>query len=284
MCNIGIDIGGTTIKLGVLNAAGALAAKRSVDTPDTPDGVADAIREAVSEFSVESLGISTAGTVDRKTLSLTDLGGNVNAWGHYPLKDALAARGVRLDALENDMNCALIGEMHGADAVAHTLWIGIGTGIGGAYYGEDGLFRGDRGHALEIGHTIVVRGGRRCSCGQRGCAEAYFSAGALKAARDAAGFSDTQVFLASADPAARAYLEGLADFCIGLENTFDPARIVIGGGIAEYAPQIGRLLSELVRSRGNANCRGRIAVATKGNDAGMIGAALLGKAAREEAQ
>ena len=121
MCNIGIDIGGTTIKLGVLNAAGALAAKRSVDTPDTPDGVADAIREAVSEFSVESLGISTAGTVDRKTLSLTDLGGNVNAWGHYPLKDALAARGVRLDALENDMNCALIGEMHGADAVAHTL-------------------------------------------------------------------------------------------------------------------------------------------------------------------
>ena len=162
----------------------------------------------------------------------------------------------------------------------HVLYVGMGTGIGGAFYSGGELYLGSRGSAMEIGHIIVEQGGVLCACGQRGCAEGYFSARAFHALMKAAGYEKGDGFLASKEASAAAFIDGAADYLIGLENVLNPSVILIGGGMITYAPSIVARLKAAMLRRGNGNVRAPLEPARLGNDGGMVGAMLLAKKER----
>lgn len=278
MYDLGLDIGGTTMKLGVFRQ-GKLIRTERVPTPKDPDQVVDEIARMTAPLDHDAFGIATAGTVDREKKALSDLGGNVSGWQGYPLGDALAEKGIFLDVLENDINCALVGEM-ATRRDDHVLYVGMGTGIGGALYSGGELYLGSRGSAMEIGHIIVEKEGVLCACGQRGCAEGYFSARAFHGLMEEAGYERGDDFLASDEASAQAFIEGLADYLIGLENVLNPAAILIGGGMITYAPSIVAHLREAMLRRGNGNVRAPLEPARMGNDGGMVGAMLLARKER----
>ncbi|MDY3118738.1 MAG: ROK family protein [Peptoniphilus sp.] len=276
MYDVGLDIGGTEMKLGLFDEGGRLLHVRRKPTPKDPNQVVEVIYSMMKDITYGRFGIATAGTVDRQRLALSDLGGNISSWRGFPLGEALKRKGVRVDALENDVNCALVAEMT-CRTEEDVLYVGIGTGIGGAFYTGGRLFLGSRGSAMEIGHMIVREGGDPCACGQRGCAEVYYSAKAFYKRMKEAGFDDGDTFLDSGDEKATNYVLGLADYFIGLESVLNPSVIVIGGGMATYAPRITVHVRRAMLERGNDNIRAPIDLAHFRNDGGMIGAVLLAK-------
>lgn len=278
MYDLGLDIGGTTMKMGIFRRGKLIRIERA-PTPKDPDLVVSEIARMTAPIEHDAFGIATAGTVDREKKALSDLGGNISGWQGYPLGDALAEKGIFLDVLENDINCALVGEM-ATRHDDHVLYVGMGTGIGGAFYSGGELFLGSRGGGMEIGHMIVEKDGVPCACGQRGCAEGYFSARAFYALMKAAGYERGDDFLASDEASAQAFVEGLADYLIGLENVLNPSAILIGGGMITYAPNIVAHLKEAMLRRGNGNVRAPLEPARLGNDGGMTGAMLLAKKER----
>ena len=197
-------------------------------------------------------------------------------------------------ALGNDANCAALGEaaVSGADDL---LLVTLGTGVGGGIVSGGKLIVGAHGGAGEIGHMCLHAGGRACPCGKRGCFEQYASASALTAAAEAAaaahpdsllaayakdGMDGNVFFRAIADgcPAAAAVLDAyLTDLAAGLESLqsiFDPAVIVLAGGITEAGDA---LLAPLMQKLG---ADFPLKLSSLRSDAGVIGAAALG---REEA-
>ncbi|GAB3485525.1 ROK family glucokinase [Nocardiopsis coralliicola] len=312
---IGVDIGGTKVAAGVVNPSGAVLARRRAETPDrskspkvVEDTIAGVVDELRTEFRVRAVGVGAAGFVDRQRSSV--LFAPHLSWRGEPLREALTARLGLPVAVENDANASAWAEMRAGagrgsrDAVV----VNLGTGIGGAAVLDGALYRGRFGIAGEFGHMQVVPGGHRCECGNRGCWEQYASGNAVtREARELAA-SDSPVArgllqAAGGDPAkitgplvAELAREGdsacgeiLDDvgrwLGIGLANlasAFDPELFIIGGGVSEC----GDLLLGPARTAFRRHLSGRgyrpeagIVRATLGNEAGLIGAALL---AREE--
>ena len=182
---IGADIGGTSVKLGVVDEAFHIVESMRIPTGEicTADGIiggiVEACRELMVRYEIASVGIGSAGLVNPKT-------GYVLRAGNLPfLNEPLGVRvaeGLQVPVfLDNDANCALIGE-HAAGACAgyeDALILTIGTGIGGAVMIGGRVYRGHNYKAAEFGHFIINMNGEACSCGLRGCFEQYGSASAL---------------------------------------------------------------------------------------------------------
>lgn len=183
---VGIDIGGTKVMAGVVDADGNILETLRTETPDkskSPKVVEDTIVELVLDLSdrhdVHAVGIGAAGWVDAdrsKVLFAPHL-----AWRDEPLRDAIASRLVVPVMVDNDANTAAwaewrFGAGRGED---HLVMITLGTGIGGAILEDGQVKRGKYGVAGEFGHMQVVPGGHRCPCGNRGCWEQYSSGNAL---------------------------------------------------------------------------------------------------------
>jgi len=309
---IGLDIGGTKISGGVIDGNGAILTRGRRDTPaQDPAAIADEaaalILELSSEHQIDAIGVACAGFVDRS--GSTVLFAPNLAWRDEPLKARLESVLDLSVIIENDANAAAWGEFRfGAAAEADNMvLITVGTGIGGGIVVDGMLMRGAYGVAAELGHMRVVPGGIRCGCGNRGCWEQYASGTAL--VREARELVITGTPLAArlselcvGDPAAlsgpdvtRAAVEGdpaavelLADLGVwigeGLASVaaiLDPELVVLGGGVCEA----GTLLIDpaLAAFRRQLTGRGhrpeaRFALASLGNDAGMIGAADLAAA------
>lgn len=309
---IGIDVGGTKIVGGLVDAHGRISARRREPTPvQDPAQLCDAVVTMVTTLaaghSVSAVGVGVAGWVgaDRVT---------VRSAPHLPWRDApvgaQVAEAVGLPVtVENDANAAAWGEYRfGGTADEQSLvLVTVGTGIGAGIVTGGALVHGGFGHAAEPGHQRVVPDGRRCRCGRRGCLEQYASGQALvRAARDAARDRPDQsprlreaddapdgvtgpVVTAAArdgDPVACAAFDevgewlgsGLAD----LVYLLDPAVLVVGGGVAEA----GELLLAPTRQAYQRELadRGRLPVAAVrparcGNDAGLAGVADLAREA-----
>jgi glucokinase len=308
---IGIDIGGTKVAAGVVDASGEVLEIVRRRTPSRDPGhIADVVVEIVGQLrtshDVEAVGIGAAGFVDSERATVL-FAANL-AWRDAPIRADIASRLDIPVVVENDANAAAWGEYRfGAgegqpDIVVLTIGTGIGSGLilGGA------LHRGRFGIAGEPGHIRVVPGGRLCGCGNRGCLEQYCSGSALvRAAREVAlerpGDAARLLDLAQGDvanidgpvvtkaaqegdPAAvdcfdeigRWLGQGLAD----LAALLDPGRFVIGGGVADA----GDLLLEPGRETYAAVLSGRgyrpladVVPATLGSSAGLIGAADLAR-------
>lgn len=292
---LGVDIGGTDIKFGVVNAEGRIVARAAVPTPKTSaEAVADAVAAGVKQlsaaFPAKTVGVGTPGIVAPD--------GRVSAanlpFADTPLADLIAARIGRTAALGNDANCAALGEAAAGDE-DDLLLVTLGTGVGGGIVTGGKPVVGAHGGAGEIGHMCIRVGGRACPCGKRGCFEQYASASALTAAAEAAaaahpdsllaayakdGMDGKVFFRAVTDgcPAAAAVLDAyLTDLAAGLgslQSIFDPAVIVLAGGITEAGDA---LLAPLMQKLG---ADFPLKLSSLRSDAGVIGAAALG---REEA-
>ncbi|MGO5048446.1 ROK family protein [Dysosmobacter sp. Sow4_B12] len=312
MLYIGIDVGGTNLKAGLVDETGKiLAVERCPLNFQGPEQFAEDVarlaasaagKGGVAPESLAYVGMGLPGAVS---------GGDILFTTNIPMKDVPIERLFRrhLDLpllLGNDADCAAVGEFFcGAgrgtrDFAVVTLGTGIGCGLllGGKLHGGPA--------SSEAGHLVICHGGELCNCGRRGCWERYASATALiqqtKAAMAAhpesllhaiaaenggvvegrTAFQAAQAGDETALAVCRQYVEYLADGTISLINILRPEAVAIGGGVAA-APE--HLLLEPLReivARESFSSHGgittRVLRAELGNDAGIIGAAMLGRA------
>ncbi len=302
---IGVDVGGTTVKLGFFSREGVLMEKWEIPTrpenggaailPDIARSIEDCLaRRGAAKRDVAGIGIGVPGPVDDE--------GNVNRcvnlnWGVFNLHEALGAlTGLPVKA-GNDANVAALGEYYdgGGKGSRSMLMVTLGTGVGGGFIWNGQILNGAHGVGCEIGHLCVDLSpeAEPCTCGKRGCAEQYCSARALgrSARRALAARPDLPSLLrqipapdskavfdcaAKGDGLAAELLERLYDL-LGLTIAggccmVDPELVVLGGGMSKA----GQVLLDGVRPRFEHHmfhaCKGtRFALATLGNDAGIYG-------------
>ncbi|MCI9889124.1 ROK family glucokinase [Micrococcales bacterium 31B] len=308
---VGIDIGGTRVKAGVVDHYGNVLERMNIPTPTrSPQSTEEAIVSVVTELrrrhDIRAVGIGAAGFIDAQRATV--LFSPHLAWRNEPLRDAVQSRIGLRTVVENDANAAAWAESRFGAGVneSHVVTVTLGTGIGGGIVTNGEVDRGRFGVAGEFGHMQLVPSGRRCECGNRGCWEQYAGGSALirearelassgspvvEALMQAAGGDlqaiDGQVVTEVAregDPACRELLTDLGQWLgLGLANlaaALDPGVFVIGGGVSAAGPMILEPAREAFGRQFTG--RGyrpmpRIVQAKLGNDAGFIGAADLAR-------
>ena len=292
---LSIDIGGTAVKLGLVDRQGVVHARHEAsvcfDGYETPI-LTTVIREAQAflareQAQVEGVGVSATGQVDDRQGVVIGTNGKIpNYEGAQLTRDLEAALGVPVCAL-NDANAAALGECFAGRArgLGNVLMITLGTGVGGGIVLGGRVFGGTRGIAGELGHFTLYQDGVPCTCGKRGCFESYAATTALvRRARKMTGEAalDGRAIFARAaagDPvmcdALNGWIEDIAAGISGLVHIFNPQMVLIGGGVSAQE----ELLIEPLRRRVLAQVMPRFAeglrveAATLANDAGLIGAA-----------
>ena len=293
--SLGVDLGGTSIKFGVVDAANSIVFKDSVATPK--NGGAEAIATAIAEkcleitakFPISSVGLGTPGIInfESKTVRAANL-----PFNNTPLVEMLEKKLKLPVFMNNDANCAALGEAIAGEGkeAKNMVMVTLGTGIGGGIIIDKKIYVG-AGEAGEIGHMCVEAGGKKCACGAQGCWECYASATALvEATKEAAnnnpdsilaklaaknGVDGKTVFDAVKEncPVGQAVLDKyLTYLSVGIKNivnVFNPDIVVISGGLSEA----GEALSKPLLEKLGVNIK--IEISKLGNDAGVIGAALL---------
>ena len=292
---LSIDIGGTAVKMGLVDHEGAIHARHEASVCfnhyQTPI-LTTVIREAQAFLAregaqIEGIGVSATGQVDDHAGAVIGTNGKIpNYEGAQIKRDMEAAFGVPVFAL-NDANAAALGECFAgrAKGVQNVLMVTLGTGVGGGIVLGGKIFGGTRGIAGELGHFTLYQDGPRCPCGKRGCFESYAATTALvRRAKEATGEADMNgriVFSRAADgdqamlAVLSAWIDDIAAGISGLVHIFNPQMVLIGGGVsAQEALLIAPLRERVLRSvmPRFAECL-QLEAATLGNDAGMIGAA-----------
>ena len=290
MLAIGVDIGGTKIAAGVVDEDGKIVAQTRRDTDATDAhsvdlGVVEVCRELMADHEVGAIGLAAPGFVssDRATVNFTP---NL-PWRDHDLRGQVAAAlGTDVPiVVENDANAAGWAEFQFGVArdVQDMVTLTLGTGLGGAIVSSGQLLRGRWGVAAEIGHMRVVPDGHYCGCGQSGCWEQYVSGSAL--VRDAQTISQTRP-----DRAARLLelaVELLATIgrwvgegAASVAALLDPELFVVGGGLSAAGELVMGPAREAFRahlSAGGHHPEARFALASMGNDAGIVGAGDLAR-------
>ena len=299
-CDVGIDVGGTTLKGGVCDRGAAIVHGERRPTPrDDVDALVDGIVALAGDLAAEGrrrfeadgvagVGLAVPGLVD-ETRGVALRAVNL-PWRDLALADLAGGRLGLPVLLSHDVRAAAAAEAAlGAGRVAGDfLFVAIGTGIGGAIVHGGRPFVSAHGRAGELGHVVVEPGGPRCACGARGCLEAIASAAAIERAYAAAGGGNggdgpsarEVAALAEADDpvagevwarATRALGAALADAVALL----DPGLIVVGGGLAEAGAQLLDPVAAELAARSRLGPPPRVVAAELGADAGCRGAALL---------
>ena len=316
MYTIGIDLGGTNIVASVVdddyNIIGT--SKTPTNSPRSADeifdDIADVCEEAVKTAGltmedIDSVGMGTPGTVNQD--GVIEFANNL-AFNNVPARTMLAKRINKPEEkvfIENDANCAALGEAYAGcgngakDFVAVTLGTGVGSGviIGGK------IVNGVNYAGGECGHMVIVVDGEQCSCGRKGCWEAYASATALirqtkkameeypdslmhKLAKEEGKVSGRTAFDAmrlgdiAGIKVVDDYIKYVACGLINIVNALQPEVICMGGGICNEGETLMKPLRRFVQSERysiHSKIQTKIVKAELGNDAGVIGAALLGK-------
>ena len=283
---IGIDLGGTRMRVGRFDDSGVLRAERTASPAGAPEGVAR-LAELARELAPEGIarvGISAPGPLDFATGIIRPL--NMPGWHDYPLVEELRQRlGAAVVAIDNDANVAALSEWafgagrHASDLVMLTL----GTGVGGGVVVADRLYRG----WAELGHLVVEHDGKPCqgACTGRGHVESYCTGvAAAEAARDAFGSgADSRRLVELADQGderARGILTDIGrrlGSAIGsLVNVFDPQVVAVGGGFGVAAFRfLAGPAREIAEREALAGATFEIVPAELGTRAGLIGAGLV---------
>ncbi len=318
---IGIDLGGTNIAAGLVNDQCEILASKSVPThSDTRTGeeIVKAMAElaldlcaenSVAASDIQWVGIGAPGTIDSEN-------GVIAYANNIKFFDTPAARIFRetFDVpvyLGNDANCAALGEAYAGAAknARHAIMITLGTGLGGGIIIDKKIYAGFNGAGGEIGHTVIVKDGKPCSCGRKGCWEAYSSAtGLINMTVDAmktdperksllwakskdgelTGVSGRTAYQAAREgdelalKVTREYEEHLASGIATVINIFQPEVFCIGGGVSHEGDRlmepVKKLVSEQIYTRTITNLpQTEVKLAELGNNAGIVGAAMLGK-------
>ena len=293
---LGVDIGGTKIAVGAVDAAGAVHARRTIAT-DAEAGfdaglerLIRAIDETLAEAGVDvaalaGIGLGCPGPFDEASGQIENFY-TLPGWEGNDILSPLVARFDTRVRLINDADAALLGEaLAGAARGARVaLMLTIGTGIGGAVLIDGAILRGAAREHPEIGHLIVDPTGPECYCGGRGCLESFAAGPALARAGAEFGYADAEaVFNAAEEGAAPAQAivtrsaDAMETAVWSLIHSFLPEVILIGGGIGERHFALYREAAERAIARAVLAPAGSIRVvkAALGNDAGMVGAAAM---------
>jgi len=309
---VGVDVGGTKVLGGVVDATGKVLATSRRDTPreggsELTKTIAAVALELMQEHSITAVGVSAAGFVssDRKTMLATP---NIADWNGVQLEVELTKLIGLPVVIENDANAAAWGEAKfGAGRnQAHMMMLTIGTGVGGGIVVNNELYRGAFGIAAEFGHLRVVPEGHLCGCGARGCFEQYASGSALRrhareaisaspdlarnllargdgtidgltgqAITDAAREGDA-VALAAFQTTAQYLGSGIASLAVLL----DPSCVVIGGGVIDAGEILLAPTREAMKRYmpfAGKHPYPEIVAAELGNEAGLVGVADLAR-------
>lgn len=313
MYKIGIDLGGTNIAVGLVDSDYNLVLKKS--RPTNAYRTAEEIAADMSALcievceaanisikDIEKIGIASPGVVDPKT------GVAVHAdtlpFNRFPLADHIRrGTGVQNIGLENDANCAALGEAVAGAAKGKSsgIMITLGTGVGGGVIIDGKIYAGFNHAGAELGHMVIEKGGVRCSCGREGCWESYSSATALirmtkekieecrASGRDTIMFNAEKVSGRTACDAMRKgdvparevyekYISYLATGITNMLNIFQPEVLYLGGGVSNEGQSLIDDLKPLVYKEvygGREIALPELKIAQLGNDAGIIGAAAL---------
>ncbi len=321
-CFVGIDLGGTNIKGGVVDEDQQVLCKVSIPTEaeQGPDHVielmADLVERLIGEPGigrdrVDAVGIGSPGSMSH-THGIVIKPPNLPGWENVPLRDRIKDMTHLPTTLENDANAAAYGEFWagaGRD-VQHMVMLTLGTGVGGGIVTDGRLMRGHFDNAAELGHWIVQPGGRPCGCGQRGCLEAYASAhytaqrasealqegqaSSLNDVLEAKGKITSKDVVQAAtdgDDLARRILDETCNYlaiaCVNIQHATNPELIVLAGGMIAAGEEV--LLNPIRNKAAELTWKAaddlpEITFATLGNDAGLIGAAGCAWLGRQEGE
>ncbi len=313
MYRVGIDLGGTNIKAGIVNDMQEIIAKGSIPTnvqrsyQDVIKDMAELVQRLFQQSGLKAddilgIGVGSPGTIDAKTGTV--IYSNNFEWENVPLVEELHKYLNYKIAISNDANCAALGEVKAGAAKnsSNVVLLTLGTGVGGGVVVDGKIFEGGHAGGAELGHTILVRDGVLCTCGRRGCLESYASATALirqtkqaamehkeskiyaycdnditkitgKTVFDAAADKDTAASKVVAD-----YISYLGDGIVDFVNIFRPDKVLLSGGVCNQGAVLTDPLNAYIKKYCFAGERGTIpevVIATLGNDAGIIGAAAL---------
>ena len=311
---VGIDVGGTTIKVGLVDSEGNIFARRSTETrPEerTSEQILFDISRLVLELlsiadvpmdAVGGIGMGVPGTVNSEK-------GIVTYSGNLRFKNVDVMRVLREFfrgmpiLVNNDANCAALGEARfgSGKGFDNVILVTLGTGVGTGFIVDGKILEGKFGEGAEGGHICIKMGGEKCTCGQRGCWETYASATALVrqtlnsykrypngimgqiiAADD--NITARTAFLARKNGDRRAakvvsnYVGYIAVGIVNLVNVFRPDVVMIGGGVSHEGEYFIKMIDRAVRRHafgGKQNHPPKVVPASLGNDAGIIGAAAL---------
>ncbi len=304
----GVDIGGTNIEVGLVDGDHRMIDRAKANTPTNgPDAVVDTILSLIASLDEEpsAIGIGVPGVVNGGEILTVP---NLRNWTDDV--DLIGAIESRLDipvVLGNDVNVGLLGEFVDGAAAGfdNVLGVWMGTGIGGALVLDGRPFDGSRGAAGEIGHIVVRPGGALCSCGRRGCVEAYAGrrqmasiARAMVDAGRTTSLFDIQEEEGKSKPTSKVWARALDEgdelarqlFDMAIEtlgigvasvvNMLDVERVVIGGGLAE---KLGQELADRIADATEPwmlrpNPELSWVPAALGDDSGVVGAAALARA------
>ncbi len=309
---LGIDLGGTNIAAGVVDEEYKIIAKAKTSTlrhrtaEEIVNSMADVAKEAVKEAAlsledIESIGVGSPGTVDsdRGIIVYANNIGFLNT----PVGDMLFEKLGRPIYVENDANAAAYGEFVAGSAknANSAVCITLGTGVGGGIIIDGKIYSGFNYAGAELGHTVIEVDGAQCTCGRRGCFEAYSSATGLirmtKEAMDAhpeskmhemmgdhisgrLAFNAMRANDSAAAGVVEKYIKYLAAGITNVINIFQPEVLCIGGGVCNEGSALldplKKIISQEVYTR-RSDKNTEIVIASLGNDAGIIGAAFLGR-------
>ncbi len=308
---IGIDLGGTNTVVGLCTPEGELLCKKSLPTRSgQPDRMKADMKQMALELCQEQgivpetimqIGIGVPGSFDKQAATLlfgTNLGMNNVCFADVFQPEFSCP--VRLD---NDANCAALGEVIGGagKGCQNAVMVTLGTGVGGGIVIGGKLYSGFNDTAGEIGHLVVQVDGLSCNCGRKGCLEAYASAtGMIRLAtmaleqdedsvlhariRDNGGKLTAKMVCDARDDGDALAERVFVDYCkylgsglTSLVNILQPEKMIIGGGVAGYGEKLLAPLREIVARDSFRGVRANteIVQAMLGNDAGIIGAAML---------
>lgn len=312
MLALGIDIGGTSIKGGVVKDSGKLydSFKMHVIKGEPPEKTIEKLVRLVKKFlksfsykteDIIGVGCGVPGIID-STNGIVTFSGNLK-WYNFPLKRLLEESLGLPVKITNDANAAALAEAKygSGNNYKSFLMITLGTGIGSGIFVNGSLYEGNLGKGAEFGHSLLVMDGRQCSCGRKGCLEAYASATALvkdtrvamelykdsklwQVSNDLGGLNAKVPFIAAREGDLYAielinrYVKYLSEGLINYFNTFRPEAVILSGGIAEE----GEFLISKIRDYCLEHDYGLkmcppvdIVKSSIGYDSGKIGAAAL---------
>lgn len=307
---IGIDIGGMTVKGMIIDSEGTVYAEGSIETGCKEGGnamcknIAALVNRMLTSGGVErsevrGIGVGCPGLIDSKNGEVV-FAGNLGL-RKFPLAAAVAEKTGLPVKITNDANAAALGEAKfgAGKKYSDSILVTLGTGVGGGIIIDGKLFEGHNSAGTEIGHTVIVEGGRYCTCGRRGCFEKYASASALmKDTKEAmeentdskmwntytpqTASGKTPFDYMEVDVTARQvvddYVKHLACGITNLANIFRPQVVMLGGGVSEQGERLTAPVQELVNKEifaGTDYAPVKVVKASLGSKAGAFGAAAL---------
>ena len=307
---LGVDLGGTSIKIGIVSEKGKILKKLSVDSKavDGPDSVVDQIKKGIDEIirkskkKITGIGIGAPGVVTIKKGTVENPP-NFPGWGKVNLGKLIEKEFDKKVYVENDANAAAIGELIFGVGKKYDsfIMITLGTGVGGGIIIEREIYRGEFGAAGEIGHLTIDHDGPHCNCGSKGCIEAFVGNRYLvsRIKEELPDHPESKIWelidddlqllspkiIDTASEAGDPYAESIVKqmgYYLGcalasVSNLLDISTFIIGGGVSGFGKPLFDSIKETASSRVLTPLRERIEVhpAKLKNDAGIKGASAL---------